>query len=270
MENTNIKKSQHKLLVDELIEDKELDQKIVKTFYSKDSLSSDIFDDVGGSYVMNEGVRDNLIKIADTFIDFIGLNFFIYDIILVGSLANYNWSEYSDVDLHVIMDIDEFIENKKNSKVVDEIMREFFKSKKKIWNDSHSIKIKGYDVEVYVQDIDDKPVSSGVYSILNNKWISVPQKGKENIDEKQIIEKGEEYASIIDDLSKKSEDGDDVTTETEDVRKKLKKFRQSGLESGGEYSYENLTFKLLRRNGYVEKLINLKKKTIDKKLSVRQ
>ena len=54
------------------------------------------------------------------------------------------------------------------------------------------------------------------------------------------------------------------------MRKKLKSFRQSGLDVGGEYSYENLTFKLLRRNGYIHKLLDLKTKLTDKKLSVTQ
>ena len=55
-----------------------------------------------------------------------------------------------------------------------------------------------------------------------------------------------------------------------DLYKKIKTFRQSGLESGGEYSYENLTFKLLRRNGYIEKLLKLKTDILNKKLSITQ
>ena len=55
-----------------------------------------------------------------------------------------------------------------------------------------------------------------------------------------------------------------------DLRDKLKKFRKSGLESGGEYSYENLTFKLLRRNGYIQKLLRLKTQLKDRKLSITQ
>jgi len=56
----------------------------------------------------------------------------------------------------------------------------------------------------------------------------------------------------------------------EKIRTKIKDFRQAGLESGGEYSYENLVFKLLRRNGYIEKLLKLKTDITDKKLSITQ
>jgi hypothetical protein len=56
----------------------------------------------------------------------------------------------------------------------------------------------------------------------------------------------------------------------EKFRYKLCKFRQSGLEKGGEFSTENLAFKLLRRAGYMEKLANLQNMTIDKQLSVAE
>ena len=268
MENTNLKKSTS-LLVDELFEDSEFDQKIVKSFYSKDSLSSDIFQKIGDHYSMHESVRDKLLNVANTFIDFLGVNFFIYDVFLTGSLANFNWSEFSDVDLHILIDMGE-LNGEKNSPMVQDIMKEFFKTKKKTWNSNHDIKIKNYEVELSVQDINEKHVSSGVYSIVNNKWLIEPQKGKENIDEKTILDKGIEYATLIDDLVKKSKSDVDIASDIDNIKNKLKKFRSSGLEKGGEYSYENLTFKLLRRNGYIEKLMNLKKSVVDKNLSLPQ
>ena len=246
-------------LVDELSEDKDQDEKIIKTFYSKDTLSQDIFQ---GTKVI-ESVRDKLLSIADKFIDFMGVDFFVHDVVLTGSLANYNWSEFSDIDLHIIIDYEE-------SGHKQGLLKEFFDAKKLAWNLTHNIKIKNYEVELYVQDIKEKHISSGVYSILNNKWVVEPQKAKQKIDDRGILEKGEEYAKIIDKLSEKKEKGEDVTSEIDDVKKKLKRFRQSGLDKGGEYSYENLTFKLLRRNGYIEKLFDLKKKSTDAKLSINE
>lgn len=254
----------NKSLVDELLEDSELDQKIVKSFYSKDTLPSDIFEGEDGSYKVHKGIREKLLEISDTFIDFIGVDFFIEDVHLTGSLANYNWSEYSDVDLHILVDFNDF------DKSTNKIIKEFFDAKKNVWNQNHDIKIKGYDVELYVQDSNEKHLSSGVYSLLNNKWIVEPKKGKEFIDEEQILKKSEEYAKIIDDLVKRSEDNENVSKEVDDVKTKIKQFRQSGLEKGGEYSYENLTFKLLRRNGYIQKLLDIKKGITNKKLSVSE
>jgi predicted nucleotidyltransferase len=252
-----------KSLVDELSEDREQDEKIIKTFYSKNSLSLDVFEKTSGQYKMIIPIRNKLLSIADKFIDFLGVDFFVHDIVLTGSLANYNWSEYSDIDLHVIIDYEESGHNMS-------LLKEFFDAKKKVWNDIHDIKIKNYEVEVYVQDIKEKHISSGVYSILNNKWIIEPQSGKQKIDDRLILEKGEEYGKQIDDLIRKNNNGVDISSEVDDIRRKIKRFRQSGLDRGGEYSYENLAFKLLRRNGYIGKLMDIKKKLIDTKLSVSE
>lgn len=256
-------------LVDELIEDKDIDQTIIKTFYLKDELSSDIFTKDGNLYKMIEGVRNKLLDVANAFVDYLGIDFFIYDVVLTGSLANYNWCDYSDVDLHIIIDFNEVSDGGESPKFKT-IVKEFFGTKKDNWNRSHNIKIKKYDVEIYVQDSMEKHISSGVYSVLNNKWLVNPTYGKQGIDDDLILSKGDEYATLIDNLIEKGKSGKDVTSEIDDIKNKLKKFRQSGLESGGEFSYENLTFKLLRRNGYIEKLLNLKRSVADKKLSITQ
>lgn len=248
-------------LVDELSEDKEQDGKIIKSFYAKETLSLDIFEKTKNGYKMQSDIRNRLLVITDKFIEFLGVDFFIYDVILTGSLANYNWSEYSDVDLHVLIDYDE-------SEHSNALLAEFFAAKKQVWNTLHNITIKNYEVEMYVQDVKEPHVSSGVYSVLNDKWDVEPQKEKKYIDDRGILEKGEEYASIIELLTRKYIQGQDVTKEVDSIKKKLKRFRQSGLDKGGEYSYENLTFKLLRRNGYIKKLIDLKKEVVDNKLSV--
>lgn len=246
-------------LFEELIEDKELDKKIVKTFGMNNSLCQDIFNRTS----LKDDVKKSLIKIADNFIDSLGIEFFIHDIILTGSLANYNWSEYSDVDLHILIDFKETDYNL-------EMLKEFFDAKKENWNEQHKIKIKGFDVEIYVQDVNEKHVSSGVYSVLNNKWVIKPNRKNPNIDDNKILNKSEEIAKKIDHLIDESKDGKDVSKELEELRKKIKKFRQTGLSSGGEFSYENLTFKLLRRNGYIGKLLKLKNEIIDNKLSITQ
>ena len=256
-------------LFEELIEGKKKDKQIVKSFETKETLSDQIFEEKKGHFVMRDEIKKRLIEISNDFIESLGVEFFIHDVVLTGSLANYNWSQYSDVDLHILIDFDELDkDSKKDSIVLHSIMKEFFDAKKNVWNEKHEIKIKGYDVEVYVQDVNEEHISSGVYSILHNKWIIEPEKENPNIDDRKILEKGEEFGKKIDHLTKNPKD---ITIDQlEDLRKKIKEFRQSGLESGGEYSYENLTFKLLRRNGYIQKLLRLKTQLTDKKLSITQ
>jgi predicted nucleotidyltransferase len=248
-------------LFEELIEGKKKDKQIVKSFETKETLSNQIFDEVKSHFVMRDEIKKRLLEVSNDFTESLGVEFFIHDIVLTGSLANYNWSQFSDVDLHILIDFEE-------SKYEMDILKEFFDAKKNVWNEKHDIKIKGYDVEIYVQDVNEDHISSGVYSILHNKWIIEPKKDKPNIDDRKILEKGEEFGKRIDKLIQNPKD---VTiTQLDDLRKKIKEFRQSGLESGGEYSYENLTFKLLRRNGYIQKLLQLKTKLKDRKLSITQ
>ena len=54
----------------------------------------------------------------------------------------------------------------------------------------------------------------------------------------------------------------------QELKDKLKDYRQSGLDKDGEFSYENLVFKYLRRSGHIGKLFDEKTKIKDKELSV--
>lgn len=245
-------------LFEELIEYTKGDEKIIKSFRTKDSLCQKVFD----GFNMKSEVKKQLLKISEDFIESLGIDFFIHDIVLTGSLANYNWSEYSDIDLHIIIDYEETDFNL-------DLLKEFFDAKKNVWNNNRNIKVKGFDVEIYVQDLNESHISSGVYSILNNKWLIEPTKEKPKIDDRKILEKSEDFAKKIDHLFVKSKKTN-VLGEIDKLRKKIKKFRQSGLDSGGEFSYENLTFKLLRRNGYIEKMLDLKSKLTDKNFSLPQ
>jgi predicted nucleotidyltransferase len=60
---------------------------------------------------MKEEIREPMLKIASNFIEGLPFDVKIEDITLTGSLANYNWSSYSDVDLHIIVDFSKIDEN---------------------------------------------------------------------------------------------------------------------------------------------------------------
>lgn len=250
-------------IVDELIEEIGNNQEIVKSFEVRDSLSTDIFKKEDGKFFMHKKIRDRLIEITENFMDFIDIDFFIHDIILTGSLANYNWSKFSDVDLHILIDYDETDYNL-------ELLKGFFDGKRGVWNKQHNITIKGFDCEIYVQDVKEKHHSSGVYSILNDEWVIKPEKKVGSIDKEIIIDKASNFENRIDGIEKDFNSGKEVSNEIKSLKDKLKKFRQSGLDRGGEFSYENLAFKLLRRNGYIEKLMNIQTSSTDKKLSITQ
>lgn len=240
---------------------------IIKSFRSQDELNPKIWEKDGKSYTLRPEVREKLLETANLFIDSLGVDVIITDIIMIGSLVNYNWSKYSDIDLHVVVNFDQFSEN------VKDLYLEFFDLKKVIFNQKHNITMFGYDVECFVQKEDETTFSSGVYSILYDMWMNEPTKNtNKKIDFELIKEKGNQWMRIIDGVIKNIEDEDPDTIKeiVKKYKEKLKKFRNCGLEKNGEMSVENLVFKLLRRNGYIEKLYDLPTELIDKKLTMKQ
>jgi len=231
-------------------------QKILDSFSIKDTLNPKIWEhpENPDDAVMIPKVRKALLLIAEKFIDYLGDEVFVEDIHLTGSLANYNWSEFSDFDLHVIVDLQQY-ENQ------SELYKELFNLKKQVFNDKHDIRIFGYDVELYAQDAEETHYSSGVYSVMNGEWISEPKKFKNKIDRELLKKKIESWSEKIDTAIS---EGNDL----EKIKEKLKDYRKSGLEKDGEMSYENLVFKFLRRSGHIEKLFNNANKEIDKELSI--
>ena len=240
---------------------------IIKSFKSQDELNPKIWEKDGKSYTLRPEVREKLLETANLFIDSLGVDVIITDIIMIGSLVNYNWSKYSDIDLHVVVNFNQFSEN------VKDLYLEFFDLKKVIFNQKHNITMFGYDVECFVQKEDETTFSSGVYSILYDMWMNEPTKNtNKKIDFELIKEKGNQWMRIIDGVIKNIEDEDPDTIKeiVKKYKEKLKKFRSCGLEKNGEMSIENLVFKLLRRNGYIEKLYDLPTELIDKKLTMKQ
>ena len=87
---------------------------------------------------------------------------------MTGSLCNYNWSTYSDIDLHIVIDFSEISDKK-------DLVQEYFDAKKNEWNNSHTnLTIHNFNVELYVEDIVNDSVRGGIYSLEQNKWIKKP------------------------------------------------------------------------------------------------
>jgi hypothetical protein len=249
-------------------------KKIINSFYLQDELNPDIWNltkekNTGDSEAqkpeLKSEIKSRLLKIAELFIDYLDVDFFVQDIILVGSLVGYNWSEFSDFDLHIVYDFDDAEEDK-------ELYEELFRLKKTVFNAAHDIIIKGYEVEVYVQDLNEKNESSGVYSLMENEWVKFPKKEEFVVNEKKIKQKAEQWMDIIDGALDDAESKSlpEAVKLVKKYREKLRKYRTCGLKKEGEFSYENLVFKFLRRNGYIEKLENFKNKITDKRLSLEQ
>ena len=244
--------------INDILEKENID---LSSFKVKDSLNPKIFD---REQQMYKEIRTRLLMIADDFFETLDIGWVeIDDIVLTGSLANYNWSKFSDVDLHILVDFEDVDENV-------ELVREYFNSKKNLWNEKHNITIKGYDVELYVQDTEEPHISSGVYSVLWDEWLVKPEKSSPKIDVKKVNQKAN---AIIDSINHffnlfKGGDYDKVIRSIKTLKEKIKKMRQAGLDRDGEYSYENIAFKVLRRMEFLDKLGELETLAYDKSLTL--
>jgi len=234
---------------------------LIKTFKVQSDLNRQFWTPEN---TLNPTIRKALLKIAKEFYNSIELENKpkIKDIVFTGSLANYNYSDYSDIDLHLLFD---FGKDK-------ELLSQFFLLAKSKWNDKHDITIKGYDVEVYAEDEKSPHVSTGLYSVMKDTWIKEPKKETPVFDELDVKTKVNYFLGMVKQLFQQYQEGklEGLDTKIEKLRDKLSKFRQSGLQLGGEFSVENITFKLLRRAGYMDKLAKLQDTVKDKQLSVAE
>jgi len=244
------------------LEFKKSDLEPVKSFKIQDELNPKVW--IDGE--LDREIRENLLQIGEDFYNSTDLEADIVDIALCGSLCNYNWSEkYSDYDLHIII----------NYKDIDEnlvLVEKLCDLSKKQWNSAHDIKLKGYDVEVAIQDENDLRAAikggrmGGVYSLVKDKWIKKPEKVDFEPDEKLIAEKGKTIMMEVDDIQEMVDElpYDEVKDRIKKVWEKIKKLRERALEEEGEFGIGNLLFKLLRRNNYIGKIMKMKQKAYDK------
>lgn len=203
-------------------------------------------------------VRYKLLQIAKIFVDYLEIpNFKVVDVVLTGSMANFNWTKFSDFDIHVIARYSDLH--------CDDLAEAFYKAKKQIWNNDHDIMVRGHEAELYVEDVKTPPVSGGVYSILRNKWAKEPDYNPPKIDDRNVNSKVEYLMHYIDDAIRSGN-----SNELKRIKDKISKMRKNGLEQGGEFSVENLAFKVLRNIGSIEKLVTAYHHQQDQELSLKE
>ena len=223
---------------------------------------------------LNRNISKRLIKIAKRFLEGLELpvehaageglmTALVEDLRFTGSLANYNWSKYSDIDLHIVIDFSKIDENV-------ELVKGFFDAARMRWNDLHDITIYGAEVEIYVEDINEPHKSSGIYSILNNEWIVQPDPEKVDIDYDTALIKSEDCTKQIEFVEQiLVRNPRAALNSIERLKKKIRRMRKAGLNSPAqEYSAENIAFKILRREGELDKLNDMKYDAYDMILSI--
>lgn len=241
----------------------DLDPEIIQGFTEKNDLNPKIWSKDGK---LRPEVREHLLYIANDFFDSLDFNknIKIEDIILTGSIANYNWSKFSDIDLHILIN---FSKINKDIELVDS----YFRSKRTNWTENHNVKIYGFPLEVYFQNITEPHISSGTYSVLNDKWLHKPSKKNHKINFDIVEKKVSAFQDILKKIEYYMEEKEykKVISLIEKVKEIIRLYRKSGLnKKEGEFSLENIVFKVLRRTNLIEKLNNLKTKAYNKLMSL--
>ena len=226
------------------------------------SIKNELHPEIWDGETLKPQIREALLRIAHEFLESLEIEAEFEDIQFTGSLANFNYTKYSDIDLHILMDFDEIDENQF-------LVYHYLMSKKNLWNNRHNIMVKGYEVEIYPQNSTEEHHSTGVYSVLDDRWVVSPTETKQsepNIDNQDVRKKVEELSILIDKIPLSDDPMETILC----LKDKIRKMRKAGLETGGEYSTENLVFKVLRRKGYLDKLEAARMKEYDRQFSIKE
>ena len=217
-----------------------------------DKLNPAIWDD---DMMMRPEVREHLLAMAADFQEYLGIDDLnLVDITVSGSNAAFSYTPHSDIDLHLVAEI---------PPEQTDLYREFFDAKKNLYNTTHDLKIRGFDVELYVQDSQNPVESMGIFSVMYDKWLSLPRPVKPTIDDLSVRSKVESMYTMIS-QALASQDSEEMRSTWD----KLRNMRKAGLDAGGEFSVENLAFKVLRTQGWVRKLYDGIMAADDRELSL--
>lgn len=206
------------------------------------------------------GVSASLKKIAAEFVEFSGIpKSALKDIIIVGSIVNYNWNKHSDVDLHILMDY-----GKIKDICDEEIVDEFLRAKRSLWMKQYPLTVEGLPVEISFQDIEDDLKSEASFSVTKNEWIKKPVHNEPEVDEEEYdkkVRKGLEKVKKV--LANDNLSSDQISKFKDSIRAE----RKAALGKSGELDVDNLVFKALRNQGLLDKLSDKELKTKIKELS---
>ena len=206
-------------------------------------------------------VRETLLEIAKDVSEQAGVEDLITDVQLTGSLANYNYTDYSDLDVHMLLDF-------KDVNADEELVKSSLDGKRFIWNERHDITIGGVEVEVYFQDVDEPHMASGLYSLQKGEWLREPVFDPPEVDAADVKTKAEQIERDIDRLERTVVESSDMSIEdlqaaTTKIRKKISRMRKDSLEKDGEFGVGNLAFKSLHNSGHIGRIIDLDSKLYD-------
>ena len=202
-----------------------------------------------------DDVKVKIVEIIEQFISTCDIPINMVDAHLVGSNASYNYTQYSDLDVHIISNFD-LIDAPK------EVLQVVYNALKAKFNAEYDISIRGVDVEIYVEDIRSTAVSNGIYSLYEDKWIKFPKK-LTDIPEVEIEPEfsvwKEKFQNAIN-----NENSDSIVNVINDIYI----LRKNSLDAEGEYGKGNHIFKEIRNCGLLDAAKDAYKACRSKELTI--
>jgi hypothetical protein len=232
-----------------------LDEEIKSTLEYHNILNPKLWN----NFELKTEVRNKLIQIGNAWAYWAGIpEEAIEDMILVGGNANFNYTPNSDIDLHLLINLDKI-------KNCPSYIDDYLKDKKQLWALTHDIKIYNQPVEVYAQDMNAGFIQDqGVFNVSKNNWITEPVHKEITLNDPYTIQKVQDFMDQIDGLI--NANADDSAFDV--LKSKFKTMRSESLKSGGEFSQGNLIFKELRNQGYLDKMNKYIQSRSDEQLSL--
>ena len=225
-----------------------------------DELNQDLFD---GEDLKPE-VKDKLLEIVDKFKDNLkesDIELEIIDVLFVGSNASYNYTDNSDIDIHIVADTSIYDDK-------EDLATKLYEAYKRIFNSKYDPLIYGHEVEVYVDSNENHANSNGIYS-LNTGWVKKP-------DNDTIPDISDELLAKLEDLVRDFKDkyGDvskmESVDEVDDAIDSIYKERQASILKDGEYGIGNLLFKEVRNCGLLKQLKDRKVELENQEMSLNE
>lgn len=202
-------------------------------------------------------VKTALLRIAKDFLEFVDVPVKVVDVVIAGGNANYTYTNKSDLDLHIIADVD--------STPCDREAMELFDTKRLLYKRDHNVTVKDIPVELYIEDVK-TPAVSAAYSLLKDKWIREPERKTTDYDKESVAH----MITVWKTLFRSAVQTADLQT-CRNVLKLLREYRKKGLSTAdGEYSVPNLVYKSLRNDQSLEGLVTLVNKLHDRELSLKE
>lgn len=201
-------------------------------------------------------VRGALLRMAEDFLEFVGVPVEVLDIVITGGNVNYTYTKDSDIDLHIIADY---------SKIdCDREVAELFDSKRLLYKRDHDLSIFGIPVELYIEDHRTPGVTAGQFSVAQDRWIRKPSRVVPKYDQERLAQALSYWHRIL-----------RYSTMTGDLQmirralKLLRAYRKQGLKTpAGEFSIPNLVYKSLRNDQILSAMMKLADRLHDQELNI--